>query len=63
MHSWNTFGAHMKHKQTQTHNTHHGPNLGETTTFPLIVLFVPSHGANTQMSFCLGAPKLESINS
>jgi len=26
-------------------------NLGEATTFPLIVLFVPGHGACTQMSF------------
>jgi len=27
VHSWSTFGA-------RTHETHHGPNSGETTTFP-----------------------------
>jgi len=52
MHSWNTFGARMNHGQTQTHKIHHGPNLGEITTFPFIVFFVLSHEASTQMSFC-----------
>ncbi len=52
MHSWNTFGAWTSHMQTQTHKIHHGPNLGEAITFPLIIFFVPDHGANTQMSFC-----------
>jgi hypothetical protein len=47
MHNWNIFGARTSHGQTQTHNTHHGSDLGEATTFPFIVLFVPSHGANT----------------
>jgi hypothetical protein len=28
------------------------PGLGEATTFPLIVLSMPSHEAYTQMSFC-----------
>jgi hypothetical protein len=60
MHSWSTFGARMNHGQTQTHKIHHGRDLGEATTFPLIVFFVPNHGANTQMSFCPGTPKLES---
>jgi hypothetical protein len=31
----------------------HGPDLGEATTFPLIVFSMPGHEANTQMSFCL----------
>jgi hypothetical protein len=53
MRSWNTFGA----------RTHHSPNLGEATTFPLIILFVLGHGANTQMSFCPRTPKWESQNS
>jgi hypothetical protein len=39
------------------------PKLGEATTFPLIVLFVPDHGTSTQMSFCPGTPKLEFRNS
>jgi hypothetical protein len=30
----------MNHRQTQTHKTHHGPDLGEVTTFPLIVYYV-----------------------
>jgi hypothetical protein len=51
MRNWNTFGARTSHEQTQTHKTHHDQNLGEATTFPLIVFFVFDHGANTQMSF------------
>jgi len=35
MGNWNTFGAWTSHEQTQTHKTHHSPNLGEATTFPL----------------------------
>jgi len=31
--------------------THHGPDLGEVTTFPLIVYFGPLHGAYIQMAF------------
>jgi hypothetical protein len=60
MHSWNTFGARMNHGQTQTHKTHHGPDLGEATTFPLIVYFVPLHEAHIQMAFCPGTPKFGS---
>ncbi len=48
----------MNHEQTRTHKTHHNLNLKEATSFPLIVFFVLGHGANTQMSFCLGTPKL-----
>jgi hypothetical protein len=59
MHRWNIFGARTSHKQTWTHKTHHGPNLGEATTFPYIVFYVLGHAANTQMSFCLGTPKWE----
>ncbi len=39
MHSWSTFGAKTHHRQTRTHKTHHSPNLGGATTFPLIVYF------------------------
>jgi hypothetical protein len=59
MHSWNTFNARTSHGQTQLHKTYHGPNLGEATTFPLIVFSVPGHGTYTQMSFCPKTPKLE----
>ncbi len=56
--TWNTFGAQTSHEQTQTQKTHHGPNLGETTTFPLVVFSMFGHGASTQMSFCFRTPKL-----
>ncbi len=42
----------MNQWQTRSHKTHHGPDLGEATTFPLIVFFVLNHEACTQMSFC-----------
>jgi hypothetical protein len=57
VHSWSTFGAQMNHKQTRTHKTHHSPDLGEATTFPLIVFSMPNHEANNQMSFCPWTPK------
>jgi hypothetical protein len=60
VHSWSTFGVRMNHEQTQTHKTHHNPDLGEATTFPLIVYYVPLHEAHIQMTFCLGTPKWES---
>jgi hypothetical protein len=56
--SCNILGAHTNHWHTWTHKAHHGLNLMEATTFPLIVLYVPIHGGYTQMSFCLGTPKL-----
>jgi hypothetical protein len=49
--------------QTWTHKTHHDLDLGEATTFPLIIYFVPGHGTSTQMSFCLETPKWKSWNS
>ncbi len=55
--------AYLEHFGAQTHKTHHGPNLGETITFPFIVDFVHGHGTSTQMSFCLETPKWESQNS
>ncbi len=63
MHSWNTFGAQVNHKQTQTHKIHHGLDLGEATVFPLILYSVLGHEASTQMSFCLKTPTWESRNS
>jgi hypothetical protein len=51
VHSWSTLGAHMSHGQTLTHKTHHGKDLGEATTFPLIVFYVLGHGVSTQISF------------
>ncbi len=54
-----TFGAWTNHGQTRTHKIHHGLDLGEATTFTLIIYFVLGHGANTQMSFCPMTPKWE----
>jgi hypothetical protein len=56
--SCNTFGARVSHEHTQIQKTHHSPDLGEATTFPLIILFVISHKGYIQMSFCLRTPKL-----
>ncbi len=60
MHSWSIFGAKTSHEQPQTHKTHHNPELGEATTFPLIVYFVVLHGGYIQMAFCPRIPKWES---
>jgi hypothetical protein len=38
-------------------------DLGEATTFPLIVYSMPGHETSTQMSFCPVIPKWESWNS
>ncbi len=56
MHSWNTFVVKKNHGQIRTHKAHHNPDLGEATTFPLIIYFVPNHKTNTQMSFCPKTP-------
>jgi len=60
MYSRNIFYALMSHEQPRTHKTHHGPNLGEAITFPLIVYYIPSHGINIQMLFCSSIPKWKS---
>jgi hypothetical protein len=62
VHSWSTFGAKMSHGATQTHKTHHGSDLGEATTFPLIIYSTPLHGGHIQMAFCPGTPIWESQN-
>jgi hypothetical protein len=63
MHSWSTFSARKSHEQTRIYKIHHGPDLGEATTFLFIVYSVLGHGINIQMTFCLGIPKWESRNS
>jgi len=64
MHSWSTFGARTSHGQTQTHKIHHGPNLGEATTFSLIVYFVPLQEAHIQMVFLsLGSPEIAKVGT
>ncbi len=56
--SWNTFGAWTSHGHTWTSKIHHIPNLGEVTTFPLIIFSMISHKGYIQMSFCLGTLEL-----
>ncbi len=41
---------------TRTHKTHHGPDLGEATTFPLIVFSAPRFGDYIQMVLFPGTP-------
>jgi hypothetical protein len=61
MRSYNIFGAWMNHGQMRTHKTHHSLGLGEATTFPLIVFFMFSHEASTQMSFCPRKPEIPKL--
>jgi hypothetical protein len=63
MHSLSTFGVRMNHGKPWTHKTHHIPNLGEATTFALIVYSVPLHKAHIQIAFCPVTSKWESWNS
>jgi hypothetical protein len=51
MHSWSIFRARTSHMHTQTHKTHHDLDLGKATTFPLIPIFMISHGGCIQLSF------------
>ncbi len=60
MRTLSVFGAWTSHMQARTHKTHRDPDLGEATTFPLILYYVLGHGTGTQMSFCFGTPKWES---
>jgi hypothetical protein len=50
------FWCEVEARTTQTHKTHHGLDLGEATTFPLIVYFVPLHEAHIQMAFISRLP-------
>jgi hypothetical protein len=63
VHNWSTFGARTSHGQTQIHKIHHGPDLGEAITFPLIVYSVLGHKTSTQMSFCFGTPEIPKIQT
>jgi hypothetical protein len=63
VHNLSTFGDYMNHGQIRTHETHHDLDLGEATTFPLIILSMPFHEAHIQMAFCFRTPKWEFQNS
>jgi hypothetical protein len=47
---------------TWTDLIHHGPDLGEATTFPHIVYSALLRGGYIRMAFCPGTPKVESRN-
>jgi hypothetical protein len=47
---------------TLDHKIHHGPDLGEATTFPHIVFSAPHFGDYIQMALFPETPKLESRN-
>jgi hypothetical protein len=63
MHNLNTFGARTNHGETWLYKTHHNLDLGETTTFPLIVYSMLGHKTSNQMAFCLEIPQWKSRNS
>jgi len=52
------FGAWTSHEHTRTYKAHHGLNLEEAITFPLIIFSMLGHRAYTQVSFCPRTPKL-----
>jgi hypothetical protein len=54
MHSLSTFGAKMNHGQPRIHKIHHGKDLGEANTFPIIVYFAPLHETTSKWHFVLG---------
>ncbi len=56
------FGVGTSHGLTRTHMTHHGLDLGEATTFPLIVFSVAPREAYIQMTLFPRTPKVESRN-
>jgi hypothetical protein len=63
VHSLSTFDVRTNHGQIQTHKTRRRLDLGEPTTFPLIVFYVPLPEAHIQMAFYPGIPKWEFRNS
>jgi hypothetical protein len=58
-----TFGAKKSHGQIRIHKTHHGPDLGEAITFPLIVYSAPLHEAHIQMAFCPESPEIAKVGT
>jgi hypothetical protein len=49
--SLSTFVVRTNHEQIRIHKIYHGPDLGEVTTFPLIVCSMLGHMIITQMAF------------
>jgi hypothetical protein len=61
MRNLNAFGARTHHGQTRIHKTHHDLDLGEASTFPLIVYFMPGHRTSTQMAFWFKSPEIPKV--
>jgi hypothetical protein len=58
----NTLSVKTSHGQPWTHLIHHGPDLGEATTFPHIVFSVLLRRTCIRMALFPGTPKVESRN-
>jgi hypothetical protein len=49
--------------QTRIHKIHHNLDLGEATTFPLILYYVLGHETSTRMSFLCGSPEIPKVET
>jgi hypothetical protein len=56
VHSWSTFDARTNHGQTRIHKTHHSLDLGEATTFPLLIYPCLSTKPTSKWHFVSGLP-------
>jgi len=56
------FGVGTSHGRPWTHLIHHGPDLGEATTFPHIVFSAVPRGSHIRMALFPETPKEESRN-
>ncbi len=66
VHCWNIFGARTNHGHTQfhkIHKIHHDLDLGEATTFPIIMFSVTRHKGYMQMTFFTRFPSWKYPNS
>jgi hypothetical protein len=63
VHCCSTFGVRTNHMQIQIHKIHHSSDLGEATTFPLIIYSAPFHEAHIQMTFCPESPEIPKVGT
>ncbi len=50
-------------RATRTHKIHHGPDLGEATTFPLIIFSATLRGDYIQMALFPESPEIPSCET
>ncbi len=62
VHNLGHLGARTSRGRLWTHKTHHGPNLGEATTFPHIIFSASLRGTYIRIAFYPETPKEESQN-